>query len=170
MAEHLTETDLQHLLAGGAPVARAREAGAHVQGCAICAERFDAVRRNAAGGEHLDFDGELVPYAEGTLAGEARARTDRHLRGCPACEAEVKDLRALLAARRSRRRTAPGRWLPAAIAAAAVGVAILLGLWFRSVAPRPAPATPHSATARTSSARHRAATAVRIGIASRSAH
>jgi len=74
---------------------------------------------------HLDFDGELVPYVDGTLDAASLEIVESHLEDCRTCREEAEDLRRL-AVRRQPRRRARVVAMAAAIAVLATAAALVV--------------------------------------------
>lgn len=90
--------------------------------------RTAALRAQLASDSHLDPVGELVPYVDGILKGDAKRSAEAHLANCEVCRREVADLRQFARPRR--------RVLRRAIAAIAAAAAVVIAV---TVMRRPEP-------------------------------
>lgn len=124
---HVAPSEVEAFLRGGLPAERVLEVARHLATCAECGVRAaneEASRRVAArmfSGDdlHLDFDTDLVPYVDGSADLIARERIETHLAACPACRADLDDLRRTATSIPPRR-----RW-PYALATVAASVVIV---------------------------------------------
>ena len=103
-SQHLGDEDVLALRAGSLTFERARDAAAHLSACEACRAKVEASQEVSASTAalwdaatsdevgHLDFDSQLVPYVDGTLAALDRQLVDDHLADCAQCRAEVDDL------------------------------------------------------------------------------
>ena len=97
--------------------------------------RVASLRDAIADTEHLDYDTQLLPYAEGRLRS---ADVDAHLYECAVCRREVDDLRQFIDAVPPRR----SRAVVFALAAAAV-IAIVATFVMFAIRNRPEPVVPN---------------------------
>jgi len=136
----------------------------HIAMCAECAGRTPADAEDdraalrqmvaaPADAAHLDTEGQLMPYVDGTLDPADRDVVESHLEDCAVCRAEVADLRAFRApAAPQRPAVRRSRWL--ALAAALAGIMLLLAMLnaFRERRAAPVERIPPVVTATTTTA------------------
>lgn len=115
MPEHLSKEMLRRYAERKLSPAALIEADDHLAVCAKCAEQLESVAGDKFAlfafnlteigcapddetrAPHLDFETQLMPYIEGALGAADKKLVETHLRKCPACEAETKDLQAFRA-------------------------------------------------------------------------
>lgn len=142
MTEHVSPSEVDAFLRGGLPPDRVLVVGRHLSQCADCARTAAPASAQRRVVEqllqdddlHLDADGELFPFLDGTLDAITRERVDEHLASCSSCREELADLRRTTAVAAPRPRRV---WMYAAAAAAAILIAILVLPLVRDRGPAP---------------------------------
>ncbi len=134
MTRHLSDDQLSGFLGRGLAPADLLAADEHLAGCADCRRRgavLCGAGRHLAGvrgmllNEHLGED-DAVRFVAGELSAVEQARVTAHLRECPPCAEEVRDL-AAFARRRTNRPRLPYYYAAAAVLAVGVAATLWIG-------------------------------------------
>jgi anti-sigma factor RsiW len=125
--QHISEAEVQAFLRGQLAPERVLAVGRHLSECRECAAAgAGPIEPRLLDDDdlHLNAEGELFPYVDGTVDAIARERIEEHLASCATCRADADDLqRAAASIPRPRSRRL---WAYAVGAAAAIVVALIV--------------------------------------------